>query len=117
MVKETQTSGEEGQRASASVESASPDQRLAAAVELAQDSLAPIAHLEEIGAYLGCKAEGERLVTHEFTCLKPGYPGWKWVSTLSRIPHSKVITVCEIDLLPGPEALLSPPWNSGNTKS
>lgn len=64
----------------------------------------------DIGEHLGYRAEGERLLTHFFDCLKPGYVGWHWAITVSRFPRSKRVTVSEIDILPGKNALLAPEW-------
>lgn len=86
------------------------DRYLAEQVDLAREALQPIADNEEIGDYVGCVAEGERLVTHAFACLKPGYVGWNWVSTLTRVMRAKNATICEIDLIPGENALLAPRW-------
>lgn len=40
------------------------------------------------------------------------YRGWRWAVTLSRdVPRSRTsATVCEMELLPGEEALLAPAW-------
>jgi hypothetical protein len=82
------------------------DQICAAAVDLARESLAG----ERVGGYLGCVAEGDRLVTHYFDCTLPGYRGWRWSVTVARAPWSKLVTVCETVLLPGDEAILAPTW-------
>ena len=50
------------------------------------------------------------MLTHLFECTLKGYRGWSWFATLSRAPRSKTATVCEVGLLPGPDALLSPEW-------
>jgi hypothetical protein len=55
-------------------------------------------------------AEGERLVTHSFACLSKGYRGWRWAVTVARAPRSRVVTVCEVVLLPGSDAILAPQW-------
>jgi hypothetical protein len=55
-------------------------------------------------------AEGERLVTHSFASLARGYRGWRWAVTVARAPRSRVVTVCEVVLLPGSDAILPPPW-------
>lgn len=64
----------------------------------------------EIGEHLGYRADDERLLTHFFDCLKPGYVGWHWAITVSRYPRSRRVTVSEIDILPGKNALLAPEW-------
>ena len=63
-----------------------------------------------VGDHLGAVAEAERLVTHLFECLLPGYRGWRYAATVTRIPRSKNVTVCETVLLPGPDAILAPSW-------
>lgn len=65
-----------------------------------------------MGTHVEVVCDGERLVTHRFEALVSGYGGWHWYATLSRIPRAKAqdITVCEVGLLPGPDALLAPEW-------
>jgi hypothetical protein len=63
-----------------------------------------------VGDHLEVVAEAERMVTHLFECLQPGYRGWRWAVTVARVPRSRHVTVCESALLPGPEALAAPPW-------
>jgi hypothetical protein len=86
--------------------SAKPDQTCAAAVDLAREAILD-GHVAE---HQGVVAEGERLVTHFFGCTMPGYRGWRWAVTLTRVARSKHVTVCETVLLPGDEAVLAPPW-------
>lgn len=64
----------------------------------------------EVGEHLKTVAEGDRLVTHLFECLRPGYRGWRWAVTVTRAPRSRQVTICETVLLPGPDALLAPGW-------
>jgi Protein of unknown function (DUF3027) len=65
---------------------------------------------EQVGDHLEVVAEGERLVTHFFESLLPGYRGWRWAVTVTRIARSRHVTVCETALLPGPAALRPPSW-------
>jgi hypothetical protein len=88
---------------------AKTDQVLADAVETARQGL-DVVDPEHVGAHLGVVAEGERLVTHFFECGLPGYRGWRWAVTVTRIPRSKQVTICESALLPGPDALRAPEW-------
>ena len=81
-----------------------------AAVELAHRALEEITDPITIGEYLAAAPNAERLVTHLFDCTLSGYRGWRWAVTLSRVPRSRTATVCEIELLPGEEALLAPAW-------
>ncbi|HEY2672842.1 MAG TPA: DUF3027 domain-containing protein [Rugosimonospora sp.] len=63
-----------------------------------------------VGDHLEVVSEGERLVTHFFACNLPGYRGWRWAVTLTRVSRSRQVTICEIVLLPGPDALVAPQW-------
>ena len=65
---------------------------------------------DAIGAHLGVEAVGDRVVMHLFDCADPGYTGWRWAVTVTRAPRSKLVTVDESVLLPGPDALLAPDW-------
>lgn len=87
-----------------------PDAVLAAAVETARAGLLEVVPAEQIGAYAGAVPEAERLVTHRFESLRPGYNGWQWYATVARVPRGKVATVCEIGLLPSENAVLAPEW-------
>ena len=87
-----------------------PDQAAAEAVDLARAAAIAVVGAERVGEHLGVQAEGERVVTHLFDCLDPAYAGWQWAVTVARAPRSKVVTVDETVLLPGPAALLAPPW-------
>ncbi|WP_315584849.1 DUF3027 domain-containing protein [Actinomyces viscosus] len=81
-----------------------------AAVELARRALEEITDPITVGEYLAAAPSAERLVTHLFDCTLSGYRGWHWAVTLSRVPRSRTATVCEMELLPGEEALLAPAW-------
>ena len=87
-----------------------PDQVCAEAVDLARDAVAAVVGGDAAGGHLGVQAEAERIVTHLFTCADPAYAGWRWAVTVVRAPRSKVVTVSETVLLPGPGALLAPDW-------
>jgi hypothetical protein len=89
-----------------------PDQVCAEAVDLARQALVDEARItpDLIGEHLGVEAAGDRVVIQLFDCLDPAYVGWRWAVTLARAPRSKVVTVDETVLLPGPDALLAPPW-------
>jgi hypothetical protein len=89
-----------------------PDQTCADAVDLARTSLIsePGVSADVVGSHLGVEAVADRVVTHLFECLDPAYAGWRWAVTVTRAPRSKLVTVDESVLLPGPDALLAPPW-------
>lgn len=89
-----------------------PDQVCAEAVDLARQALADESRISPdlVGEHLGVEAAGDRVVIQLFDCLDPAYTGWRWAVTLARAPRSKIVTVDETVLLPGPDALLAPAW-------
>jgi len=89
---------------------AAPDAVCAAAVGLAQRAAEEVADGRKVGEHLGVDAEGERVATHYFACLSKGYRGWRWAVTVARASRARSATVCEVVLLPGVDAVLSPTW-------
>jgi hypothetical protein len=87
-----------------------PDAVCAAAVDLAYAAAVETAAEMGVGEHLGLKAEDERVVSHTFACLHPGYQGWRWSVTLARASRAKAPTVNEVVLLPGDDAVLAPDW-------
>lgn len=85
------------------------DSACAEAVELARSAAETIAP-GQVGEHLGARADEDRLVTHYFACLDPGYRGWCWSVTVVRAARAKAPTVDECVLLPGTEALTAPEW-------
>ena len=65
---------------------------------------------DAIGEHLGAEAVADRVVMHLFGCADRAYAGWRWAVTVTRAPRSKLVTVDESVLLPGPDALLAPAW-------
>ncbi len=87
-----------------------PDALCAAAVDLARAAAAIVAGPAPVGEPLAVEADGERIVTHLFACTDRAYINWRWAVTVVRAPRSKTVTVDEVVLLPGPDALLAPAW-------
>ena len=87
-----------------------PDELCAQAVDLARAAAAELTGPEHVGEHLAAQADGDRVVTHLFDSLLPGYVGWRWAVTVARASRSKLVTVSEVVLLPGPDALLAPEW-------
>lgn len=79
------------------------DVALAAAREAAE-------HPGDVGEHLAATMDADRLASHTFACTMRGYRGWHWTVTVARAPRSKTVTVCEVELLPGAEAILAPEW-------
>lgn len=64
----------------------------------------------DVGAHLGVSAEDAHAATHAFAATLAGYRGWHWAVTVARSPGSAVVTVDEVVLLPGDDALRAPEW-------
>lgn len=86
------------------------DATAAAAVDAARAALLEEAPASDVGEHLGVIAEWDRVVTHLFACSRAGYRGWRWSVTVARVPRAKHITVDEIVLIPGDEAIVAPAW-------
>ncbi|WP_083661148.1 DUF3027 domain-containing protein [Actinophytocola xanthii] len=86
------------------------DPALVAEVDLARAAAQQEAGEEEVGAHVGTQIEGEAAVTHLFEASKPGYRGWRWAATVASAGPETDVTVSEVVLLPGPEALVAPDW-------
>jgi hypothetical protein len=80
------------------------------AVDVAREALVHDVDEAEVGEHLGAEPEGERVVTHLFDCRKPGYAGWRWSVTVVRASRQKTVTVDEIVLIPGADAIVAPEW-------
>ncbi len=91
---------------------AKPDATLVKANDTARSVLLEQAPAADIGEHLGheVEIEAEKVVTHFFECTRPGYLGWRWAVTIARAPRQKDVTVNEIVLLPGPDAIVAPTW-------
>lgn len=89
---------------------AKADAAAVAAADLARAALVEDVGASDVGDHLGHLVEGERVVTHLFGCTRKGYAGWRWSVTVARAPRQKVVTVDEIVLIPGDEAIVAPEW-------
>jgi hypothetical protein len=87
-----------------------PDAISVAAVEPAREAAIAEAGAAQVGDHLGYLVEGERLVTHYFASTHPGYRGWRWAVTLTRASRAKNVTINEVVMLPGEEAIVGPAW-------
>ncbi|MER6630593.1 DUF3027 domain-containing protein [Streptomyces sp. NPDC000987] len=94
----------------ATTRSRTPDRLCAEAVDLARATAEEAAAPGIVGGHEGLVSEGDRVVTHFFACKELGYRGWRWAVTVARASRAKVVTVDEVVLLPGPDAVLAPEW-------
>jgi hypothetical protein len=89
---------------------ARPDAVAVAAVDVARAALLENVDAADVGEHLGTQVEGERVVTHLFACTRRGYDGWRWSVTVARASRQKNVTVDEVVLIPGEEAIVAPSW-------
>ena len=82
----------------------------AAAVAVARAALLEEVDAADVGDHLGHQSEGERVTTHFFACTRKGYAGWRWAVTVARAYRLRKLTIDEIVLLPGDDAIVAPGW-------
>lgn len=87
-----------------------PDPVLLGSREIARVALAEITDAATIGADEGHEAHEQHVLTLFFECRLPGYPGWRWAATLSRVDEQSPVNVLEVELLPGEGAVTAPEW-------
>lgn len=87
-----------------------PDATLRGAAEDARAAAASVAEPGTVGEHLGMDMVEDRLATHYFRSDSSAYLGWRWAVSVARVPRSKLVTVCEVDLVPGEGSILSPEW-------
>jgi hypothetical protein len=86
------------------------DPVLAAAVDIAHAAATEEAGAEPVGRHVGVQAETGGAATHLFEANMAGYQGWCWAVTVASAGRDTSVTVSEVVLLPGPEALVAPEW-------
>ncbi|WP_372347581.1 DUF3027 domain-containing protein [Streptomyces sp. KL116D] len=94
----------------ATTRSRTPDRLCAEAVDIARAAAEEAAAPGVVGEHVETVVEGDRVVTHLFECKEFGYRGWRWAVTVARASRAKHVTLDEVVLLPGPDALLAPEW-------
>src|SRR5680860_1389935 len=80
------------------------------AVAAARAALVEQVGADVVGEHLGASVEDEGVVTHNFACSESGYPGWVWAVTVAHAPGSETVTIDEIVMLPGQDAITAPVW-------
>lgn len=73
----------------------------AAAIEDAKKS-------EYVGELISIEND-EHVASYLFHAALPGYVGWRWAVTVTKIESDRP-TICDVVLLPGPDSLLAPEW-------
>jgi hypothetical protein len=85
------------------------DSSLGEAIELAREAAQVEAGDSPVGEHMGTQVE-DGAVTHLFEAFLPGYRGWRWAVTVASAGLGTPVTVSEVVLLPGPDALVAPSW-------
>lgn len=86
------------------------DPALAAAVDVARAAATEEAGTDPVGAHVGVDPEPDGAATHLFEAELAGYRGWRWAVTVASAGPGTPVTVSEVVLLPGPDALVAPDW-------
>jgi hypothetical protein len=94
----------------AAARTAKGDQACIDAADQARAALLEQVPEADVGAHLGYVVEDERVVSHQFACTRAGYRGWRWSVTVARAARQKRVTVDEVVLLPGDDAIVAPGW-------
>ena len=77
---------------------------LSAALEEAQDKAL-------VGDYVSVEFDDEdRVANYLFEANMPGYVGWRWSISITKVDSDSNPTVCDVVLIPGPAALMAPKW-------
>jgi Protein of unknown function (DUF3027) len=87
-----------------------PGSALYEAVERARQAAQAEAGDNPVGEHVETQTEDGGAVTHLFEADLPGYRGWCWAVTVASAGPATPVTVSEVVLLPGPDALVAPPW-------
>ena len=86
------------------------DPLLLDAQELTQVALVEEVGQEFVGDFVGSAMDADHIATHLYTCLNPAYLGWNWAVLVVRAAGTDTITVNDVVLMPGEQALVAPAW-------
>ncbi|MCX6396551.1 MAG: DUF3027 domain-containing protein [Propionibacteriales bacterium] len=86
------------------------EERTGAPVEVARAVLLEQVGASFVGGHEESLVEDEGVVTHYFASTQPGYPGWRWAVTVAQPNGQDYLTVDEVALLPGSDAITAPAW-------
>ena len=66
---------------------------------------------DHVGSFISVEFDDEnRVATYLFNANLAGYKGWRWCVTIAKVDADATPTVCDLVVLPGPDALLAPEW-------
>ena len=81
-------------------------------LELARSAaIADAGNAELVGADVSVEIDDDgRVETYLFEAHLAGYKGWRWCVTIAVVDKKSEPTICDVVVLPGPDALLAPEW-------
>ncbi|WP_329068151.1 DUF3027 domain-containing protein [Amycolatopsis sp. NBC_01480] len=84
--------------------------KLADAADVARAAVLADAPADQVGEHAGVEREDAVSASHLFKASVPGYLGWHWSVTVALAGPDEPVTVSELALVPGPDALVAPAW-------
>jgi hypothetical protein len=84
--------------------------KLADAADVARAAVLADAPADQVGEHAGVEREDAVSASHLFDASVPGYLGWHWSVTVALAGPDEPVTVSELALVPGPDALVAPTW-------
>lgn len=83
-------------------------------LELARSAaIADAGSADLVGADVSVEIDDDgRVETYLFEAHLAGYQGWRWCVTIAVVDKKSEPTICDVVVLPGPDALLAPEWVS-----
>ena len=81
-------------------------------LELARSAaIADAGSADLVGADVSVEIDDDgRVETYLFEAHLAGYKGWRWCVTIAIFDKKSEPTICDVVVLPGPDALLAPEW-------
>ena len=81
-------------------------------LELARSAaIADAGSADLVGADVSVEIDDDgRVETYLFEAYLAGYKGWRWCVTIAIVDKKSEPTICDVVVLPGPDALLAPEW-------
>jgi hypothetical protein len=66
---------------------------------------------DQVGGFVSVDFDDEnRVATYLFEANLSGYKGWRWCITIAKVDADSQPTICDVVVLPGPDALRAPEW-------
>jgi len=66
---------------------------------------------DQVGGFVSVDFDDDnRVATYLFEAKLSGYRGWRWCITIAKVDEDAAPTICDVVVLPGPDALRAPEW-------